>query len=125
MPVMVELPLAQVEEIKPISSSRPQQAASIPIECGNVVFVEAVRVGFFVLKPVRKTFRSPVEVIEALARWYPESILPVSQKVTASHADGTGVKWVLREPLGPAIVFDEPYDRRPRQHPQVPGVVFI
>src|SRR5271165_4527303 len=110
MTIMAELLLTQVEEIKPASSSRPQQAAPIPIECDNGVIVEAVRVGFVVLKPVRKTFRSPVEVIETLARWHPETILPVSQKVTASDADGAGVSRVLSESLCLAIIFDEPCD---------------
>ena len=110
---MAELLLAQIEEIKPISSSHPQQAAPILIDRDNGVIVEAIRVGFVVLKPVRKTFCSPVEVIETLARWHPESILPVSQKVTTSHADSTGANWVLHESLCLAIIFDEPYDRGP------------
>ena len=111
---MAELLLPQIEEIKPtISSSHPQQAAPILIDCDNGVIVEAIRVGFVVLKPVRKTFCSPVKVIETLARWHPESILPVSQKVTTSHADSTRANWVLRESLCLAIIFDEPDDRGP------------
>src|ERR1700675_2312678 len=113
MPVMAERLLPPVEEIKPTSSSRPQQAAPIPIDCDDGVIVEAIRVGFIVLKLVRKSFCPPVEVIETQARWRPESILPVSQKVTTSHADSTGAKWVLHESLCLAIVFDEPYDRGP------------
>ena len=112
MPVMAELLLPEIEEIKPpIFSSHPQHAAPILIDCDNGVIVEAIRVGFVVLKPVRETFCSPVKVIEALARWHPESILPVSQKVATGHADSTGAKWVFRESLGLAIIFDEPDDR--------------
>ena len=54
-----------------ILSSHPQHAAPILIDRDNGVTVEAIRVAFVVLKPVRETFCSPVEVIETLAGWHP------------------------------------------------------
>ena len=39
--------------------------------------------------------------------------------------DAGGAKWVFREALCLAIIFDEPDDRGIGQHPQIAGFVFI
>ena len=72
MHIMDELFLAEIENIEPgILSSHPQHTTPILIDRHNGVTVEAIRVAFIVLKPVRETFCSPVKVIETLARWHP------------------------------------------------------
>jgi hypothetical protein len=111
MRITDELFLPEIENIKPgILSSHPQYAPPILIDRENGVAVEAIRLAFIVLKPVGETLCSTVKVTETLAGRYPQSILPVSQKVTISHAYGTGAKWVFREALCPAIIFDKPDD---------------
>ncbi len=72
MNVTAELFLPEIENIEPgILSSHPQHAAPVPVDGENGVTVEAMRVAFVVLKPVRETFCSPIKVIETLARWHP------------------------------------------------------
>jgi hypothetical protein len=72
MPIRVELLLPKIEHVESrILSSYPQHAASIPIDRENGVVVEAIRVAFVVLKPVRETFCPPVVVVETQAGWHP------------------------------------------------------
>src|ERR1700751_2938938 len=56
MPIGVELLLPKIENVESsVLGSYPQHAAPIPIDRENGVVVEAIRVAFVVLKPLRET----------------------------------------------------------------------
>ena len=64
MPIVDELFLPETENVKPrILSSDPEHATPIPIDRENRVAVEAILDAFVVLKPVRETLCSQVEVV--------------------------------------------------------------
>ena len=66
--VMRELFLLEVENIKSgILGSYPEHATPIPIYRENSITVEAVRVAFIVLKPIREASCLPVKIKETLA----------------------------------------------------------
>src|SRR5215469_2550761 len=124
--VKTELFLPQIKQIKtPSLSPHPKHAAPILIDRDNDVIVEAIWVAFIVLESVRKMLCSQVKISKTLARWHPESILPVGHKFTVCDTNGAGSQRVVRQSLGVAIVFYEPDDRGIGKHPQIPGIVFI
>src|SRR5215469_1309760 len=124
--VKTELFLPQIKQIKtPSFSPHPKHAAPILIDRDNDVIVEAIWVAFIVLESVRKMLCSQVKISKTLARWHPESILPVGQKLTVCDTNGAGPQRVVRQSLGVGIIFHEPDDRGIGQHPQVSRIVFI